>query len=1050
MRRSKAMKILVVHLSDLHIGSDLDPVLSRSNAICDAVQNLEYEPNAVVIVVSGDIARTGQEMEYLAAWDFLEKIQKALATRLCSRSSTAPAVIATVAVPGNHDCDFSSDQTARTFVLDGIVRQPERSLDPTVASLCLGIQESFFEFLRGFAPPAATPEKSNIDPRMYYEYQLKVDDEAVTVLCCNTAWLSRLDEKQGHLVFPENAIPLSKLDAALTIAVFHHPYNWMESVSGRAFSQRIERIADIVFTGHEHTATQSQYIGGPREGNTYIEGGALQVTDCSSVSAFNACIFDTRKREYKFASFVWDGISYNSTEKSIMGDEGAGLGWTPYPLSSARARCRFALNEDWRQSLNDPGAFLTHRDRGTLTLPDIFIFPDLRERLFEPGKIPKVKTGDNVTKFVVENRHLVVTGESNSGKTCLGKMLFLQLLEKGEVPILIDGADRIPRGDRLYGYLERVFTEQYNRDSLGFFQQLDINQRTIIVDNFHRQHLKSDDRLSFLAQLALFAGRVIILADNVPLALNEASLPDLADKIKIPFVAYQILPFGHERRNALVEKWLLLATDADESCLEFAHQLYNLNRDLDTLIGKNYVPSYPGYILAVLQAAEAATPVDTSASTHGYFYELLIRAALAQGRTRTQFDVITGYLAHLAYWLFKNRIRECTNAELQKIHTEYEHRYDVTIPYDRVVQDLEASSILVARGAGHRFKYPYIYYYFVASYVRDHIDDPVVLSHVQDMSRKLYLDEYANILLFLAHLSKNPVIVDSMLEAARSAFAEASPAALLDEVKFLNDSISLLGKVVYQEKDPKSTHVEMLRTRDQEEARHQVADSANDDMDATDPTRVAADPAARVGAALKTQQILGQILKTFPGTVEGERKLEIAKACADLGMRVLSASLKGIADNQEEMIRRTLELLRKHDPKLDDRVIEEAVRGITLGMAWLLSFGLIKITSAALGSKHLGTTYERMVQGDSKPSTLLVHLSLALDHFGDFPLNLVRRLSDEFRKASFADSLLRLMVVHHFSLFPVPFRIKQKVCAIIDVPYIGVRALSSAGKLLKD
>jgi len=441
--------------------------------------------------------------------------------------------------------------------------------------------------------------------------------------------------------------------------------------------------------------------------------------------------------------------------------------------------------------------------------------------------------------------------------------------------------------------------------------------------------------------------------------------------------------------------------------------------------------------------------MDTSACTHGYFYELLIRAALAQGRTRTEFDVVTGYLAHLAYRLFTNRTRECSAAEFQKIHEEYEHRYDVTIPFDRFVADLEASSILAVRGSGYRFRYPYIYYYFVASYVRDHIDDSLVLSQVQDMSRKLFVEEYANILLFLAHLSKNPVIIDSMLEAARSAYAEVSPASLLDDVKFLDDSMALVGKVVYEEKDPRSTRIEILRKKDQEEVRHEEAESANHDTDVTDPTRVAADPTARVNAALKTQQILGQILKTFPGTLEGPRKLEIAKACADLGMRILSAALKGLSDNQEQVIRRTLEVLRKHEPKLDDRMIEGVVRGFSLGMAWLLSFGLIKITSGALGARRLGTTYERMLEADNKPSTLLVHLSLALDHFGDFPLSLVRKLAKEFRKASFAQSLLQLVVVHHFTLFPVAFRVKQKACAAIEVPYVGVRAIASAGKLLK-
>ena len=931
-----------------------------------------------------------------------------------------------------------------------MVRQPERGNDLSVARLCLEVQEPFFEFLRVYAPPSAGDDQ-NEDPRLYYEYKIKIDGETVTLLCCNTAWLSRLHETPGALLFPTTHIPSNRLEEALTIAVFHHPYSWMEATSRRQFSQHIERIADFVFTGHEHVATQKQYIGGPREGNTYFEGGALQVTESRSASSFNACVVDTAERRYKFASFVWDGIRYNSTEISMAGDEGAGLGWAPYPLSSARARSRFTPNNEWSKWLNDPGVYLTHREKGVLRLPDVFIFPDLREWALEPAKTPKIWSGDTISELLADNKRLMITGDSNAGKTCLGKMLFLHLLQKGEVPIFIDGAERIPRDDRLYGYLEKIFTEQYDKEALAAFRQMDVNHRAIIVDNFHLQSSKSADRESLLSRLAGFAGGVILLAESLPLALQQASLTGVTETIKTPLAVYQILPFGHERRNALVQKWLLLSSSADESCVEFAQQLDRLTKDFDTLIGRNYVPSYPGYLLAVLQAAEAVTPVDTRASTHGYFYELFIRTALAEGRTRTEFDVVTGYLAYLAYWSFTQRCREWSAEEFRKLHTEYEQRYAVTVSFDGIVNDLQGSGILANRGSGHRFRYPYIYYYFAASYLRDYIDDPAVLIQVRDMSRKLYVEEYANILLFLAHLSKNPVIIDSMLEAARSMYSEFPPASLLDDVKFLDNSTSLVGKVVYEEKDTRSTRIEMLRTRDLADQERRGTQPVDDDTAVTDPAKAEADPAARSNAAVKTQRVLGQILKNFPGTLEGPRKLEIARACLGIGMRVLTAVLQPLAENQEEIIRRVADVLKRNDPSLEDGVIEEVLREFSSRLAWMVSIGLIKITASALGSSQLSATYERMSELDSNPSTQLVHLSLALDHYGDFPLNRIKKLADDFHEMWFAHSLLQVFVVYHFSLFPVSYKVKQIACAAIDVPYvISIRAMSKPGRLLKD
>jgi len=321
------------------------------------------------------------------------------------------------------------------------------------------------------------------------------------------------------------------------------------------------------------------------------------------------------------------------------------------------------------------------------------------------------------------------------------------------------------------------------------------------------------------------------------------------------------------------------------------------------------------------------------------------------------------------------------------------------------------------------------------------------------MSCKLYVEEYANILLFLAHLSKNPVIIDSMLEAARSSYPEFPAASLLDDVKFLEDSMSLVGRVVYEEKDTRSTRIEMLRTRDSSDDERRGAQPVDDNARVTDPdpAKAEADPASQANAALKTQRILGQILKNFPGTLEAPRKLEIASACLGIGMRMLTTVLKPIAENQEEMIRRTLEALKRQDPSLQDSVIEGYLRKFSFDLVWMVSLGLIRITAGALGSSQLTATYDQLLELDNRPSTQLVHLSVTLDHYGGFPLNQVKKLAEEFKGSLFTRSLLQVLVVYHFALFPEPFKVKQIACAAIDVPYVvSVRAMSAPGKLLKN
>src|ERR1041384_3533166 len=70
--------------------------------------------------------------------------------------------------------------------------------------------------------------------------------------------------------------------------------------------------------------------------------------------------------------------------------------------------------------------------------------------------------------------------------------------------------------------------------------------------------------------------------------------------------------------------------------------------------------------------------------------------------------------------------------------------------------------VMDASTGRYRFKYRYIYYYFVASYLRDHITEPDTRTTISQLAQRVYVEENANILLFLAHLSKDPFIIDEM------------------------------------------------------------------------------------------------------------------------------------------------------------------------------------------------------------------------------------------------------------------------------------------------
>ena len=103
------------------------------------------------------------------------------------------------------------------------------------------------------------------------------------------------------------------------------------------------------------------------------------------------------------------------------------------------------------------------------------------------------------------------------------------------------------------------------------------------------------------------------------------------------------------------------------------------------------------------------------ASTQGYFYGLLIRLALA-GDTTADYGVRIEFLTHLAYEMFKSGSNEVLEGELRESFARYQAKKRVgRLEYDDLISVLISRGMLHKSGDVYRFRYPYLYYYFVAN-----------------------------------------------------------------------------------------------------------------------------------------------------------------------------------------------------------------------------------------------------------------------------------------------------------------------------------------------
>jgi hypothetical protein len=917
------------------------------------------------------------------------------------------------------------------MVLRNVLQDPAQALDPSIVEAGCAPQSAFFAFLDGTAGKSRKKLPAEPSGRLYYEYEFSESVKKLRFLCCNTAWCSELRETQGHLTYPPSALPDGTTEADdVVIAVFHHPYNWLEANLAREFRKRIEKIADLVLTGHEHDASYrtQQNSGGERQ--TYVEGGALQETDRNAISSFNAFLLDTTLRKQKYVQFSWEGAIY-SPRKDGLTDEGGEAAWVDFQGNRIRQRGRFELRPATRDMLEDPGLVLQQRTRGRLKLADIFVYPDLRRIPGVDAKVGELIRGEEVFQSIITKPNLLIIGDDQMGKTSLAKMLFAELHQAGYVPLLLTPENKPPSDEKLYGFLHKRFEEQYDLGGLESYKQLDCSRRVILIDDYDRFQLKPKHRKSFLSALSKFAGRIVLFAHDLTYEIEEISNPSLLSNGGPTFERYHLCPFGYLRRDKLVEKWLLASEAGEGSGAELARQLQKISETINTLIGKNFVPAYPVYILAVLQGYEAGTPVDTRASTHGYFYELLIRAALAKGRSGTDFDILTAYLAHLAYSCFTGGIKQLSHEHFLKFHKDYEDRMDIKKDSQRMLKDLDEAKILVESGEAYRFSYPYIYYYFVAAYMRDHLAEDAVRRQLDSLSKAVHIEENANILLFLAHLSKDPIIIEKMRGAAERFFPGENLAELGRDVDFISSIAQLAVPPKYREMDHKTARQEQLEALDKES--EQSVSDLTGVSEIADPEQAMLNPIVRMGMAIRTLQILGQTLKNFPGSIEGPVKLKIAQSCYALGRRALTNVLTMFRENKEAIVADMAKIIGYKNSKFSAAELTELAKSGLIGMALLVCFAMVKRLSHAVGSPGLESTYKKLLDQDPKPCVKLVNTSIALDHTGSFPTELILNFSDELKDNPVALSLLQHLVIQHFELFPVKYQEKQKICQKLKI-----------------
>ncbi|MDN4607177.1 STAND family AAA ATPase [Sporosarcina highlanderae] len=1009
------MEIGFIHLSDIHLRETGNYINKKLGKLQDAVLSDLYGLERIFLIVSGDIAYSGNHKEFEVGFDILSELIAILEEK-------TKLMLNVIIIPGNHDCDFSGNLVVRNNLLD--ILDSSNLEEEIVNEICKPL-DSYYEFEAIFQ----NDENIVFKDRLFKQLRFEIDGYSIQFNCLNTPWVSLRKELPGKMIFPldkyKNYLENS---ADLSISLMHHPSHWLHPNRKRQVDELLKSNSDMVVTGHEHTITNSINLDFNDNRTIYLEGSALQTND-SEESIFSIFKIDMKTKLLSKNDFHWKD-NYYYKEEVIKDKE----------IDISKTFKRNKIKNNFLLWLNDLGISIKHpRLEENAILNDLYVFPNAKYIRFDEQKENKDKDV-SLSKFVKldEHKKIFIAGQENYGKTSFCKKVFEASYKKGHIPIYISG--RMLRSSNLKDFmktLSKQFMVQYDEESPGQFEQMDKDQVTVIIDDIDKSALNVTHRNLLISNINRVYTNLVITASEL------TKFPDLISDVDHNhfegFIKLEMLAFGHRLRGELIEKWNRIGSLQTRDESELIKNIDKNEKTVSAVIGNNFIPSVPFFILVILQTEES-NQSNLRESAYGYYYEYLISQSLMNIKLKNEdIDAFNNYISHLSYSYFKDKVFEKSRRELLVFHQDYCLKYDLTIEFSEYEKKLIEASIIIKVGENYLFKYKYIFYYFVAKYlsIRMMIGDEEIKDIIKSMCNKLYIEEYSNIIMFLSHLSKNPIILNGVLESSRYILNEFEHTKLENDIQSFNELITTIPRMVIDHKDTlENRQVRQSAIDEMERAHIESSSSTEGIMRIEEEDHYEQfDIISKINWATKNIEIMGQILKSYYGSTPAKDKLLLGEEIFLLSMRALNTFLKTFSDNKENLLKEIERvIMEKNIDDDDDEKVSNISRKFVFNLMTAISHYFIKKVSISVGTLNLEDTFFKILEQNDLVSFKLIDLSIKLDHGHAIPFRDIERFVKDLPETNYlALHILRMLAVEHMYMFYVDFKDRDKLIGILEL-----------------
>ena len=638
-------------------------------------------------------------------------------------------------------------------------------------------------------------------------------------------------------------------------------------------------------------------------------------------------------------------------------------------------------------------------------LQDIFVFPTLS--CYPPqvrnGRLKK-ETMKNQADLLAK-KYILIHGGEMSGKTALGRSLFLSLANDQSTPVLHIDLKEVPRKIN-----EKMFSDTYCRQFSGDYSLWKQQEgKILILDN-----LSPVPRLIELIEFAKDSFEKIVV--TVPSDIFYSFFRD--EERLVDFHEVRIEPLSHQQQEQLIRKRLALSDRNEPVSDGFVDQIEN---DVNSIItSQKIVPRYPFFVLSILQMYEGFMPDDLSITSYGHCYQVLIVASLRKAGIPLEDNAINtcfNFAENLAFKIYQNtKLHTQTKIDFDEFVEKYKKNF--IIP-NSILNRLSKHDYGILNSDGS-FRTSYMYYFFLGRFLskKDEENEDVI----KEMCEQSHMTSNYLTLLFIIHHTNDNDIIDDILLRTMCTLDRVDPARLnRDETESFKEIVDAIPENIL------SNHsVEEERKKERE-----LRDINDDIVETEDGSEEAIDenPVNDIYRIMKNNEIMGQILRNRYGSLERMKIQEVIETIADSGLRLVKV---GLVD--EDWITHEAHYLQKKYPDHDIEKIKKFIQ--FLSFVWTIE-NVGKIVSS-INVPAIREIVNEVVQQKSTPAYDLIGYFNHLDGTEKLTNGAKQELETLLKKHDdfFFNRVLSIKTQHYMNTHRSDAPIEQSVCSLLNVRYV--------------